>query len=129
MKTAGKSTIIVVTHDPARALRLGDQPLVMDYGRIAPLSKLSCPRAGFSPVQAPNIGGPGTISPNPLGLSGRNLGADLHQSLYLAVPLWLPVVPGPGPAPGGGRRPRRPGLGLAAGGAWAPGRSLPPGLG
>ncbi len=37
MKTAGKSTIIVVTHDPAQARRLGDQPLVMDNGRIAPL--------------------------------------------------------------------------------------------
>jgi tungstate transport system ATP-binding protein len=37
MKTAGKSTIIVVTHDPAQARRLGDQPLVMVNGRIAPL--------------------------------------------------------------------------------------------
>lgn len=37
MKTAGKSTIIVVTHDPAQARRLGDQPLVMENGRIAPL--------------------------------------------------------------------------------------------
>lgn len=37
MKTAGKSTIIVVTHDPAQARRLGDQPLVMENGRIVPL--------------------------------------------------------------------------------------------
>ena len=37
MKTAGKSTIIVVTHDPAQARRLGDQPLVMDHGQIVPL--------------------------------------------------------------------------------------------
>jgi ABC-type multidrug transport system ATPase subunit len=37
MKTAGKSTIIVVTHDPAQARRLGDQPLVMVNGRISPL--------------------------------------------------------------------------------------------
>ena len=37
MKTAGKSTIIVVTHDPAQARRPGDQPLVMENGRIAPL--------------------------------------------------------------------------------------------
>jgi len=37
MKTAGKSTIIVVTHDPAQARRLGDQPLVMDNGKIVPL--------------------------------------------------------------------------------------------
>ena len=37
MKTAEKSTIIVVTHDPAQARRLGDHPLVMDNGRIAPL--------------------------------------------------------------------------------------------
>jgi ABC-type multidrug transport system ATPase subunit len=36
MKTAGKSTIIVVTHDPAQAQRLGDQLLVMDNGRIVP---------------------------------------------------------------------------------------------
>ena len=34
MKTAGKSTIIVVTHDPPQARRLGDQLLVMDNGRI-----------------------------------------------------------------------------------------------
>ena len=37
MKTAEKSTIIIVTHDPAQARRLGDQPLVMENGRIAPL--------------------------------------------------------------------------------------------
>ena len=37
MKTAGKSTIIVVTHDSAQARRLGDHPLVMDHGQIAPL--------------------------------------------------------------------------------------------
>ena len=37
MKTAGKSTIIVVTHDPAQARRLGDHPLVMHHGRIDPL--------------------------------------------------------------------------------------------
>ncbi|MGA9756618.1 MAG: ATP-binding cassette domain-containing protein [Desulfobaccales bacterium] len=37
MKTARKSTIIVVTHDPAQARRLGDQSLVMENGRIAPL--------------------------------------------------------------------------------------------
>ncbi len=37
MKTTGKSTIIVVTHDPAQARRLGDHLLVMDNGRIAPL--------------------------------------------------------------------------------------------
>ena len=37
MKTAGKSTIIVVTHDPAQARRLGDHLLVMDNGRIVPL--------------------------------------------------------------------------------------------
>jgi ABC-type multidrug transport system ATPase subunit len=37
MKTAAKSTIIVVTHDPAPARRLGDQRLVMENGRIAPL--------------------------------------------------------------------------------------------
>ena len=35
MKTAQKSTIIVVTHDPAQARRLGDHPLVMDHGQIA----------------------------------------------------------------------------------------------
>ena len=34
MKTAGKSTIIVVTHDPAQARRLGDHLLVMEYGKI-----------------------------------------------------------------------------------------------
>jgi tungstate transport system ATP-binding protein len=37
MKTAGKSTIIVVMHDPAQARRLGDHLLVMENGRIAPL--------------------------------------------------------------------------------------------
>jgi tungstate transport system ATP-binding protein len=37
MKTAQKSTIIVVTHDHAQARRLGDQPLVMDHGTIVPL--------------------------------------------------------------------------------------------
>jgi tungstate transport system ATP-binding protein len=37
MKSARKSTIIVVTHDPAQARRLGDHPLVMENGRIAPL--------------------------------------------------------------------------------------------
>jgi tungstate transport system ATP-binding protein len=37
MKTAGKSTIIVVNHDPAQARRLGDHPLVMDNGQIVPL--------------------------------------------------------------------------------------------
>ena len=37
MKTARKSTIIVVTHDPAQARRLGDRPLVMDHGQIVPL--------------------------------------------------------------------------------------------
>jgi tungstate transport system ATP-binding protein len=37
LKTAGKSTIIVVTHDPAQARRLGDHLLVMDNGRIVPL--------------------------------------------------------------------------------------------
>ena len=37
MKTAGKSTIIVVTHDPAQARRLGDHPLVMAHGKIVPL--------------------------------------------------------------------------------------------
>jgi hypothetical protein len=37
MKNAGKSTIIVVTHDPAQVRRLGDQPLVMENGRITPL--------------------------------------------------------------------------------------------
>jgi tungstate transport system ATP-binding protein len=34
MKTAGKSTIIVVTHDPAQARRLGDHLLVMDNGKL-----------------------------------------------------------------------------------------------
>jgi ABC-type proline/glycine betaine transport system ATPase subunit len=37
MKTAGKSTIMVGTHDPAQARRLGDHPLVMDHGQIASL--------------------------------------------------------------------------------------------
>jgi tungstate transport system ATP-binding protein len=37
MKTAGKSTIIVVTHDPAQARRLGDHLLVMEHGRIIPM--------------------------------------------------------------------------------------------
>jgi tungstate transport system ATP-binding protein len=37
MKTAQKSTIIVVTHDHAQARRLGHQPLVMDHGAILPL--------------------------------------------------------------------------------------------
>lgn len=36
MKIAGKSTIIVVTHDPAQARRLGDHLLVMEHGRIVP---------------------------------------------------------------------------------------------
>ena len=36
MKSGGKSTIIVVTHDPAQARRLGDHLLVMDNGRIVP---------------------------------------------------------------------------------------------
>jgi len=34
MKTAGKSTIIVVTHNPAQARRLGDHLLVMEHGKI-----------------------------------------------------------------------------------------------
>ena len=37
MKSLGKSTIIVVTHDPAQAHRLGDHLLVMDNGKIVPL--------------------------------------------------------------------------------------------
>jgi tungstate transport system ATP-binding protein len=37
MKTAEKSTIIVVTHDRAQARRLGDHPLVMAHGKIVPL--------------------------------------------------------------------------------------------
>jgi len=37
MKVAGKSTIIVVTHDPAQARRLGDHLLVMEHGRIIPM--------------------------------------------------------------------------------------------
>jgi tungstate transport system ATP-binding protein len=37
LKSAGKSTIIVVTHDPAQAHRLGDHLLVMENGKIVPL--------------------------------------------------------------------------------------------
>jgi tungstate transport system ATP-binding protein len=37
MKSLGKSTIIVVTHDPAQARRLGDHLLVMEHGKIVPL--------------------------------------------------------------------------------------------
>ena len=37
MKSAGKSTIIIVTHDPAQARRLGNHFLVMDNGKIVPL--------------------------------------------------------------------------------------------
>ena len=37
MKTAGKSTIIVVTHDPAQARRLADRVLVMEHSQIVPL--------------------------------------------------------------------------------------------
>jgi tungstate transport system ATP-binding protein len=37
MKSLGKSTIIVVTHDPAQARRLGDHLLVMDNGKLVPL--------------------------------------------------------------------------------------------
>ena len=37
MKSLGKSTIIVVTHDPAQARRLGDHILVMEHGKIVPL--------------------------------------------------------------------------------------------
>jgi tungstate transport system ATP-binding protein len=36
LKTAGKSTIIVVTHDPGQAQRLGHHLLVMDNGQIVP---------------------------------------------------------------------------------------------
>jgi tungstate transport system ATP-binding protein len=36
MKVAGKSIIIVVTHDPAQAQRLGDHLLVMENGKIVP---------------------------------------------------------------------------------------------
>jgi ABC-type proline/glycine betaine transport system ATPase subunit len=36
MKTAGKSTIILVTHDPAQAQRLGDHLLVMEHGKLVP---------------------------------------------------------------------------------------------
>ena len=37
MKSAGKSTLIVVTHDPAQARRLGDLLVVMEHGKIVPL--------------------------------------------------------------------------------------------
>ncbi|MFA5111425.1 MAG: ATP-binding cassette domain-containing protein [Desulfobaccales bacterium] len=37
MKTAEKSTIILVTHDPGQAQGLADHVLVMDNGRIVPL--------------------------------------------------------------------------------------------
>jgi tungstate transport system ATP-binding protein len=37
MKTAGKSTIIIVTHDPAQARRLSDHLLVMEHGKLVPL--------------------------------------------------------------------------------------------
>jgi tungstate transport system ATP-binding protein len=37
MKTARESTIIVVTHDPAQARRLGDQLLVMEHGKLVSL--------------------------------------------------------------------------------------------
>jgi tungstate transport system ATP-binding protein len=37
MKNAGKSTIIIVTHDPAQARRLGDHLLVIENGKLAPL--------------------------------------------------------------------------------------------
>jgi tungstate transport system ATP-binding protein len=37
MKSLGKSTIIVVTHDPAQARRLGNHLLVMEHGKIVPL--------------------------------------------------------------------------------------------
>jgi len=37
LKTERKTTIIVVTHDPAQARRLGDHTLVMDHGRLQPL--------------------------------------------------------------------------------------------
>jgi tungstate transport system ATP-binding protein len=36
MKTAPKSTIILVTHDPAQAGRLADRVLVMEHGKIVP---------------------------------------------------------------------------------------------
>jgi ABC-type proline/glycine betaine transport system ATPase subunit len=51
MKTAGKSTIIVVTYDPAQAHRMGDQSLVMENGRIAP-SNSSTPEP-VSPGSSP----------------------------------------------------------------------------
>jgi tungstate transport system ATP-binding protein len=37
MKAERKATIILVTHDPAQAERLGDQVLLMQDGKIAPL--------------------------------------------------------------------------------------------
>jgi tungstate transport system ATP-binding protein len=37
MKSLGKSTIIVVTHDPAQARRLGNHLLVIEHGKIVPL--------------------------------------------------------------------------------------------
>jgi tungstate transport system ATP-binding protein len=46
MKTTGKSTIIIVTHDPAQARRLGDHLLAMDNGKIVPLYLKSPPPAG-----------------------------------------------------------------------------------
>jgi tungstate transport system ATP-binding protein len=36
MKTEGKATIIMVTHDPAQAERLGDRLLLMQDGRLLP---------------------------------------------------------------------------------------------
>jgi tungstate transport system ATP-binding protein len=36
LKIVGKSTIILVTHDPAQARRLGDHLLVMDSGQLVP---------------------------------------------------------------------------------------------
>jgi tungstate transport system ATP-binding protein len=38
LKAAGKSTLILVTHDPLQAQRLADRVLVMDNGRLAPLA-------------------------------------------------------------------------------------------
>jgi tungstate transport system ATP-binding protein len=37
MKTARKSTMIIVTHDPAQAHRLGDRVLVMQHGKLVSL--------------------------------------------------------------------------------------------
>jgi tungstate transport system ATP-binding protein len=37
IKTAGKSTIIIVTHDPDQARRLGGHVLVMEHGKLTPL--------------------------------------------------------------------------------------------